>query len=182
MGGSMKWAGAIVFLAVYGLAVFFGTRAYYTAQPESPATVNRSLPADHPGDVTRLRPFPLQPRSDDIASVMDLANSAFQNKEYATAARGYSRALELSPDNVDLYNNLGLTLFYLDRIDEALDKLNQGVAIDPQVPRIWLTLGFVQSNAQRTAEARRSLQKAIELDAESQIGKEARRMLDQIGQ
>lgn len=180
MTTSTKWATAIIFLVIYGLAVFLATRAYYSTAPEVAATADGGLPAERPETGARLRPLNLPATGDDPASVLEQADAAFQSRDYASAARGYARVLELAPDNVEIYNNLGLTLYYLGRTDEALDSLNRGIAIDPQVQRIWLTLGFVQSNAQRTEAARRSLQKAIELGADTPIGREARRLLDSL--
>lgn len=174
----IKWAGAAVFLVIYGLAVFVGTRAYYSAGSTAPASAPPSLPGDHPDVAPKLRPFPLAPQAEDLASVMERADASFRDKDYAAAADGYRRALELASGNAEIHNNLGLTLFYLGRTDEALEVLQRGAAVDPNVQRLWLTLGFVQSNAQRTDEARASLQKAIDLGPDNEIGQEARRMLE----
>ncbi len=184
MQSKIKWFGAIGFLVIYGLAVFFATRAYYRPAPSvstavAPA-VTPAMPADHPNVTAQLRPFPLQPLGDDLAGIMDKANAAFDNKDYETAVRGYARASQLAPDNAAIYNDLGLTLFYLGRTDEALEKLNKGVGLDPALQRIWLTLGFVQFHAQHPQEARAALQKAIDLGADSQVGQEARRLLGQL--
>lgn len=186
MGVKSKWVGAVVFLAIYGVAVFLGTRAYYTAQPSTsaaptPAAMPASaLPPNHPSIGGGLRPLPLEPLGNDLPTVMDKANAAFDKKDYETAVLGYAHAVKLAPDNAALYNDLGLTLFYLGRTDEALEKLNKGVQLDPQLQRLWLTLGFVQSHAQHPQEARSALQKAIDLGADNEIGQEARKILDKM--
>ncbi len=188
-----KAAAGAAFLAVYGLAIFFATRAYYTSRPPSaplvafpaapafPVTVpgaeTPALPPNHP-DINALS---TQLQSNDPAELAARGDAAFNNKDNAMAAQLYSRAIELAPDNVGLYNNLGLTLFYLGRTDEALEKLEKGTELDPKMQRIWLTLGFVQANAEHVEAAKKTLQKAIELGADTDVGREAQRQLGLLG-
>jgi len=88
--------------------------------------------------------------------------------------------LVLEPNDVDTYNNLGLTLHYLGRSTEALDKLNEGVAVDPTYQRIWLTLGFVNRQLGNTGQARTALTTAVKMDADSEIGQSATKMLEEL--
>lgn len=179
------------FLVAYGLAIFFATRAYYTSQPPRaaqsvlPATPaptvgaasDPALPPNHP-DISALA---TQLASNDPVQLAEQADAAFEKKDNTAAAQLYARALELAPDNPALYNNLGLTLFYLGRVDEALEKLQKGTEVDPQMQRLWLTLGFVQANAQHIDDAKKALQKAIELGADNGVGREAKSQLDALG-
>ena len=186
---SGKIAAGAAFLVVYGLAIFLATRAYYTSQqqlapapatavPASAATAPATaLPPNHP-DLSALS---TQLASNDPNELASAGDAAFERKDNSVAAQLYARALELAPDNVILYNNLGLTLFYLGRTDEALEKLNKGVMLDPSMQRIWLTLGFVQTNAQHLDEARMALEKAIQLGADNEIGRAAKSQLDSLG-
>jgi Flp pilus assembly protein TadD len=93
------------------------------------------------------------------------------------AAELYERLLVLGPNNVETYNNLGITLHYIGRSNEALRRLNEGVAIDPAHQRIWLTLGFVNSQLGNTEQARAALNTAADLNAANEIGKSAIKML-----
>lgn len=105
------------------------------------------------------------------------ADELFRQRRFQEAAAHYTRALEQAPYNVDVYNNLGLTLHYIGRSAEALDVLNKGIAVDSSYPRIWLTLGFVQQSVGDLNGARVALTRAAELDPKSAIGHEAKRML-----
>lgn len=119
-------------------------------------------------------------QSNDPAEIDRQANQYFQEKDYANAAKFYRRVLELSPDNVGTLNNLGLTLYYLGRAEEALELLRRGSEVEPKFQRIWLTLGFVESGVGNIPEAKRALQRAIELGAETNPGKSATRMLSKL--
>ncbi len=81
---------------------------------------------------------------------------------------------------MELYNNLGLTLHYLGRSDEALQKLKAGLAIDPSHQRTWLTTGFVNLRLGHEGEARAALTKARDLGNDPQIRESAEKMLADI--
>ena len=92
----------------------------------------------------------------------------------------YEKLLALDPDNVDTLNNLGLTLHYVGRSDEARQRLNEGAALDPTYQRIWLTLGFVNSTLGNVADARAALNTAVGMDPDNDVGKSASRMLKEL--
>jgi len=183
------WTLLLVFQVFFGLAVFAVTREYYRS--DAP-TISGHPPVPGPAptawsqgitgaDISRLTsPPPGDPALRDPAEISRLADEAFSNKDYATAARLYEQLLGFNPDNVEIYNNLGLTLFYLDRVDEALQRLNEGVAADAQYQRIWLTLGFVNAHLGNTDEARTALTKAVQIGDNESIRESAAKMLAQL--
>ena len=96
------------------------------------------------------------------------------------AASLYGQLLLIDPSNVDTHNNLGITLHYLGRSAEALDRLNEGALLDPGYQRIWLTLGFVNQQVGNIEEARAALTTAAEMGTDSAVGKSAERMLGEL--
>ena len=100
--------------------------------------------------------------AEPVAEMARQADTLFREKQYDRAAELYARLLERNPDNVETRNNLGLTLFYLGRREEALRQLREGAAAHPEHQRIWLTLGFVSSQLGNVEEARTALTKATE--------------------
>ncbi|MDH3932608.1 MAG: tetratricopeptide repeat protein, partial [Chromatiales bacterium] len=72
------------------------------------------------------------------------------------------------------------TLHDRGRSDEALRWLNEGVAVDAGYQRIWLTLGYVNSQVGNTEEARAALTKAIDMNPDTDIGQSAANMLAQL--
>lgn len=181
------WAGMAVFQILFGFLVFALTRDHYARQPETDSATlppHPQLALDTSGqfpniDVGMLDSLSTNPRSpEDPTEVARIADQHFANRRYAEAARYYEKLLEFDAGNADTLNNLGLTLHYSGRSDEALQRLEEGVAIDPGYQRIWLTLGYVNSQIGNPAEARAALEKAAEIEPGNRIGQSAREMLD----
>ena len=109
-----------------------------------------------------------------------LANQYFANRQYAKAADLYAQLSALDPGNVDIQNNLGLTLHYTNRSEDALAVLMKGSALDPGNQRIWLTLGYVNKELGNLDEAKLSLETAEQIDPDSNVGRSASRMLAEL--
>lgn len=186
---SKFWIQLALFQVIFGVAVFAATRYYYlneAARVGLPAAILNqpmaSWPAISTGTETVAGGSVLSdlPASDDPAEISRLANEAYASKNYATAAQLYERLLPFAPTNVDTYNNLGLTLFYLGNSTEALRRLNEGVAVNPKHQRIWLTLGFVNGQLGDLVQARIALTNAVELGADTPVGQSAASMLENL--
>ncbi|MBT8047393.1 MAG: tetratricopeptide repeat protein [Xanthomonadales bacterium] len=184
------WILMTVFQLAFGLSVFAVTRHYYiqdTTPTADRQVTNQQAPAAWPetgGDSELeqlISAFPGQPAITDPLVLAQQADEYFVTQQYDRAAELYRQLLATDPQNVDTYNNLGITLHYLSRSGEALNVLNQGTAVDPNYQRIWLTLGFVNSQVGNISEARNALNAAIQLGADSEVGRSASDMLQSIG-
>jgi len=185
MGRSFKfWISLAGFQVVFGLAIFGLTREYYMAESLNVATLPLSQPAwdtlgkriESPS--TAGNSMPGVNILKDPQEISKQANESFANQQYGRAAELYQRLLDFDPANSDTYNNLGLTLFYIGRTDEALVKLNEGIAINPVNQRIWLTLGYVRNQLGDIEKAKVALATAVEMDPESKVGQSAAKMLE----
>jgi Flp pilus assembly protein TadD len=183
------WITLAVVEVLFGLTVFALTRQYYLADAEIGSTESAATIAalpERPNNITvaDLARFdlivPSQAVSDDPVEISRQANDRFAAGQYDQAAGLYEKLLAFSPDNADTYNNLGITLHYLGRSGEALERLNEGVAADPTHQRIWLTLGFVSSQMGDTEKARAALTQALQLGADEDIRKSANEMLENL--
>ncbi|MBC8413434.1 MAG: tetratricopeptide repeat protein [Nitrospira sp.] len=114
---------------------------------------------------------------DDPKALANLAEQYFGNKRFKEAVDTYLKILKLTPDNVDIYNDLGLAYFYLGQQEKSVEALEKGTAVMPGYQRIWLSLGFVQLASGDKKKAEIALSQAVELDSSSKIGQEAQRML-----
>ena len=180
------WITMTVFQVVFGLVIFAITRQYYIHDSDNVSaepTVTGEPSITWPDRITETNSSKFgsstssQPIIEDPAQKSTQANEAFANQQYNQAAELYEQLLVLNPNNVDTYNNLGITLHYLGRSAEALRKLDEGVALDPTYQRIWLTLGFVKSQLGDTEQARTALTTAAQMGADNEVGQSALRML-----
>ena len=183
------WIPMTVFQIVFGLTVFTITRLYYIQDPDNVSADSAEIrqPAFvWPDGLTGMNSTQLNSSTFNQLSVEDpvevarQANEYFANKQYDKAADLYQRLLVFSPNNVDTYNNLGITLHYLGKSSEAILRLNEGVAIDPTHQRIWLTLGFVNSQIGNAVQARTALNSAAKINADNEIGESAIKMLEDL--
>lgn len=183
------WIPMTLFQVVFGLTIFTITRQYYIQDSDnvSDNTTEIIQPAFvWPDSITETNPALLnssifsQSTIENPAEISRQANEYFTKKQYDKAAELYERLLVLAPNNVNTYNNLGITLHYLGRSSEALHWLNEGVAVDQTHQRTWLTLGFVYSQVGNTENARSALATAAKIDADNEIGKSAVKMLENL--
>jgi len=178
------WVFLALFEIVFGSLIFIVTRSYYRDQSVSlPTALQESTALSMPGSASSLPSGPAidlsAPRTPE--EIARLADEHFTNRQYEAAAVLYQQLVQQDPNNVDLLNNLAITLHYVGRSDEALELVNDGVLADPNHQRIWLTRGFILSQTGRSGEAVSALEKVVELDATTPIADSARKMLSEIG-
>lgn len=181
------WVSMSVFQILFALAVFAITREYYATDVHEVVpkllTTSQSGPA-WPNNISQAEIDRLSlPKLGDLApqdpvEIYRQAEEFFANRQYDRAAEYYERLLVFSPDDGEIHNNLGLTLHYLGRSGEALERLNKGVLVDPDNQRVWLTLGYVNSQLGNTAEARTALTNATKIGSDESIRRSAMNMLE----
>ena len=178
----LQSVGLLVFLAFYGFTVFALTRDYYQRHPAAvvaaPVASPQAASAQRrPGAIDGASVIPAAVTGSNPVLLAQQADDLFSQGRYGEAIPLYSRILELSPDDLDAFNDLGLALFYTGDITGALTILTQGTTKGPQFQRIWLTYGFVQFKAGDAAGAVAALTKARDLGPDTGPGKEAVRLL-----
>lgn len=179
----------VLFQVLFGLAVFAITRDYYVQHSQlrsSQAPALEQPAVVWPDNISQSEIARLSSPSVNLSTIQDpaelsrLANEYFANRQYDKAAEFYERLLAFAPNNVETLNNLGITLHYLGKSSEALRWLNQGVVVDPDNQRIWLTLGFVNSQLGKTELARAALTTATQIGTDESIRQSAIRMLEEL--
>lgn len=185
---SRFWISMAVFQVIFACAVFAITRDYYRQEAPPvrvhPSTISPSASTwqgIRENDIARLAPGSVgDASSQDPAEISRQADEFFAGQRYEQAAGAYRKLLEFDAKNVEVHNNLGLTLHYLGRFDEALRYLNDGVALDAENQRIWLTLGYVNSQLGNIEQARTALRQATLIGDNESIRQSAQRMLDEL--
>lgn len=73
------------------------------------------------------------------------------------------RAIELSPDDADLYCDLGDALQTLRRIPEAIGAYQRSLELNPALARAWYSAGCAESSRDEYADAISCFSKALEI-------------------
>jgi tetratricopeptide (TPR) repeat protein len=91
------------------------------------------------------------------------AEAQGQPADWQGSLQAYQKALELVPDQSDLYNNAGNVLQELGRPAEALALHQRALELNPADPRTWVNLGFDHFALKDLAAARGDFARAAEL-------------------
>ena len=116
--------------------------------------------------------------SDDPKALARLGDRYFESKRFQEAIEVYEKVLKLNPKDIDTHNDLGLAYYYTGQSEMAITKLREGSEVMPGYQRIWLSLGFILKASGKVQEAKEPLRKAAELNPNTDVGLEAKKMLD----
>jgi len=117
------------------------------------------------------------------ALLQDLARQGdllFEARRYSQTIPLYRAALEKNPGDADTWNDIGLALHYVDKSPDVFLALKKATALQPQFQRAWLSLGYIAIHLKRNNEAKSALERAIIINATSEVAIEARKYLKQL--
>lgn len=152
------------------------------AAPAGPATAQQAQPPAPPplneGDVEKYRKLAeAQPGS--VAPRVALANLYFDAERYSDAVTWYEAAMKLDARNADVSTDLGVSYYYLNQPDRALQQFEHSLAINPKHTKTLLNLGIVRAfGKQDLAGATRAWQGVVDMAPDSPEGQAAKRALD----
>lgn len=120
----------------------------------------------------------LEPRM--AAALTNLGNLVYRQGELHEARRLYERALEHDPAQPEARYNLANLLEDQGEIELAIAELRRVCAAAPEFADAHYNLGIMLAQVGGTTQARRCLERYLELDASSDWARHARAYLDQI--
>ena len=178
----LQWLIHAIVVAFFGFAVFALTRDYYIRHPVRPPVAETGSPhagatQGQPSALGATSAIPAAITETDPALLGQQADSLLGAGRFAEAVPVYRRVLELTPNDIETQNDLGLALHYAGDTQGALAVLRKGAEAGPSFQRIWLTLGFVSLAAGDNPSAQEALKHARDLGADNPVGKEATRLL-----
>jgi tetratricopeptide (TPR) repeat protein len=110
---------------------------------------------------------------------VELANLYFDAQKFDEAITWYEAALALNPNDVDVSTDLGVSYYYTNNPDKALEQLDRSLKIDPRHVKTLLNVGIVRAFAKQDLEgASKAWQQVIQLAPDSPEGQAAKRALD----
>ncbi|MBW4478809.1 MAG: tetratricopeptide repeat protein [Tolypothrix brevis GSE-NOS-MK-07-07A] len=71
-------------------------------------------------------------------------DECFQKREYEAAIKNYNTALQLNPDDAEVYYKRGLARYYLVDDEKAIQDYNQAIKINPKYAKAYNKLGLAR--------------------------------------
>ena len=112
---------------------------------------------------------------------VELGNLYFDAERYTDAIKWYGDALKLAPNDVNVSTDLGVSYYYTNQPDRALQQFDVSLKIEPKHPKTLLNMGIVRAfGKQDLAGAEQAWQQVIDLQPNSAEGQAAKRALDSL--
>jgi tetratricopeptide (TPR) repeat protein len=100
--------------------------------------------------------------SESIETLNELGMDCISNGKFTAAVEYFINAINLTPDNAYLYNNLGYAMSQLKQFDAAIECFNKTIALLPDYPPAYLNKGSALKGKHHFAEAIAQLDLAIQ--------------------
>ena len=113
-------------------------------------TALRELGRPQSGEAHFRRALQLNPRN--MEELKQLARSHFRRKRYRQALELFRTLLENDPDVASTHANIGTTLYYLDRSEEAIQSLERALALDPSLDSARTNLEKIRKRVRQLEE------------------------------
>ena len=161
------------------------TRAVPVAAAAAPASQSAQTPQGRPepppldqAQAERLRAdADANPRS--ALPRIALANLYFDAERYSEAVTWYEQALKLDAANADVSTDLGVSYYYLNQPDRALQQFAHSLSVDPRHTKTMLNMGIVRAFGKQDLEgASKAWEQVVAIAPSSPEGQAARRALD----
>ena len=117
----------------------------------------------------------------NAAPRVQLGNLYFDAERYDEAIKWYGDAIKLSPKDVDVSTDLGVSYYYSNQPDKALQQFDHSLALNPNHGKTLLNVGIVKAFGKQDLDgAAQAWQQVIKLAPDSPEGVAAKRALDSL--
>lgn len=117
-----------------------------------------------------------------IEDIIKQAEEKNQEGDYKNAFLLYSKAIEVLPNDPNLFSARGIILFHLDKKEDALSDLDKAVELEPNYSYRYSSRAYIKASLKMTEEAIEDYKRCTELDPEDSIAYNNMGLLqDQLG-
>jgi tetratricopeptide (TPR) repeat protein len=117
----------------------------------------------------------------NAAPRVQLGNLYFDAERYDEAIKWYGDAIKLSPKDVDVSTDLGVSYYYSNQPDKALQQFDHSLALNPSHGKTLLNVGIVKAFGKQDLDgAAQAWRQVIKLAPDSPEGVAAKRALDSL--
>ena len=117
----------------------------------------------------------------NAAPRVQIANLYFDAERYQDAITWYTEALKLSPRDVNVSTDLGVSFYYTNQADRALAQFADSLKIDPRHAKTLLNVGVVRAfGKQDLTGAEQAWKQVVEFAPDSPEAQAAKRALDSL--
>jgi tetratricopeptide (TPR) repeat protein len=114
-------------------------------------------------DIQELLEENHQPPSSKASLLREQGRLFSSGKEYEAAISSFDQALKIKPDYHQAWNNRGIALEDLGRIEEAISSYDQALKIKPDYHQAWNNRGIALEDLGRIEEAISSYDQALKI-------------------
>jgi tetratricopeptide (TPR) repeat protein len=101
-----------------------------------------------------------------------LAMEYAKTGRYDKSSEYLANILQLSPERADIRANYALALYFQDKLDEARVEIDKSISQNPNLPDSYNTLGIILMKQNKSAEAVKQFEKALQLKPDYKPAKE----------
>lgn len=101
--------------------------------------------------------------TNDFDRLFDIAHLALAAKDWAEAAAGFERCVQLRPDSAPAWSNLSIAYWRLGDTTRQLEAARKAAEADSREPAAWLVLSEAWGAVGRNDEALRAAQRGLKL-------------------
>lgn len=111
----------------------------------------------------------------------ELANLYFDAEKYSEAITWYGEAARLAPNDPNVSTDLGVSYYYTNQPDKALEEFAHSLSLNPKHTKTLLNVGIVKAFGKQDLQgAAEAWQQVIQLAPDSPEGQAAKRALDSL--
>lgn len=107
-------------------------------------------------------------RIEEVQFLLDFGDVLFNSQEFEKALDRYRKASDIGPDDIRVWNNIGVTMVRLGKSEEALLNYDKALELDQTYGSVWFNKGKILFNMGMKNEALICFEKATKHYPESE--------------